>query len=58
MVNVKFCVEECNVFDDYGKSVSRTDMTGEGHWDDRRGVAWMATKVFVFETKLAMKLNA
>ncbi|MGL9717325.1 MAG: hypothetical protein ACR5K9_01235 [Wolbachia sp.] len=29
MVNVKFCVEECNVFDDYGKPVSRTGMTGE-----------------------------
>ncbi|MGL9717594.1 MAG: hypothetical protein ACR5K9_02695 [Wolbachia sp.] len=30
MVNVKFCVEECNVFDDYGKPVSSTGMTREG----------------------------
>ncbi|MGL9719092.1 MAG: hypothetical protein ACR5K9_11060 [Wolbachia sp.] len=36
MVNVKFCVEECNVFDDYGKPVSRTGMTGRKHWHDTK----------------------
>ncbi|MGL9719184.1 MAG: hypothetical protein ACR5K9_11625 [Wolbachia sp.] len=39
MVNVKFCVEECNVFDDYGKLDPSVK-----HWDDKRGATWMTNR--------------